>query len=520
MEIRKRVSRLVKRVVPTVVAPPKKVSKELASLEQLAEYHRWLRGVLCFLALAAFLISLVSIENLAFSYFSDIAVTALSVLGEIAILRIYHIKARHAGVTNPIYHLKPSIIHSPHFFAMLLEMFIWTLHCPPGLMNFWANAQDLDFLIVLRFYTFLLYLNNAKFGYRTFCRAMSAIAEIPLSTSYFLRTSFMFDTVKTSLAVLVAGWCTLGLMFSKAEGIGFCDSMYFCFVTAATIGYGDISPKTTNGRFIAFFSWIFGLTVVAWVVGFTHEALSLSDPERNLFTLFQANQLCNVIPAEAAKTIQRAFRLKKAQRAGANLLRLNVLGYQLTTQVNTLRFLRRQLRSKEASFMNEMASFDAQPFLPAVHAKVNGTSPRLKKRGAPSARKKATKFPSPVSISAVSGDRVGDEEDKVALAGEEKLLPLTSPMETVSYTDCNVVGGDCDGEGEEMSEMRRPVQSSSESYTPSPCSPEIRQRVELLEKTLDDLILIAERIVRKKASNEDVRIADGLNETLRGQAVS
>jgi hypothetical protein len=356
MEIRRRVTNLVIAARPTYQKPPPAITKSLADLEAMAKYQRWLRGVLSALAILAFGVSLVAANTV--EQVSDALVTLLSIAGEVCILQVYQIKAKYAGVTDPIYRERPSVIHSPHFPMMLGEMFIWALHAPPFLSSVWEDAETLDFLVWLRLYTILLYLNHVSFGHRTFCRAISAVADIPLSTSFFLRTAFIFDTFRTSIAILFAGWMSLALLFSKCEGTSVWDSMYFCFVTAATIGYGDISPKTTLGRIVAFFSWVFGLTVVAWVVGLVHEALSLSTAEQNLFMLFQANEMCNVIPVEAAITIQRAFRLTLARKRHRPIILQSFMGYRLTSQVNKLRSLRRQIRSTEASFMAQLSSND------------------------------------------------------------------------------------------------------------------------------------------------------------------
>ena len=337
--------------------PPKTISMELAALEALAEYQQWLRGVLSVLAIAAFILSLVTIEDVAISGVVYAIITVLSICGEIAIFRVYVIKAKHAGISNPIYRHQPSVIHSPHFFQMLFEMFVWALHCPPGMEGAVSWAYALNFFIVLRFYVFVLYLNNVSFAHRIFCRAMSVLSKIPLDTSYYIRTSFAFSKTKTSLAVLIVGWSTLALLYSKAEGIGFWDSIYFTFVTAATIGYGDIVPYTTVGRFIAFFSWIFGLTIVGWVVGMMHDSLALNEAESNLYTLFRANELCNIVPEEAAIVVQRWWRTNKAKKQQKSIFFQNIGAYFFTKQCFLFRQCRRELRQHEAAFVNNLDTY-------------------------------------------------------------------------------------------------------------------------------------------------------------------
>lgn len=419
MEIRRRVKNLVVSAKPKFKKPPLQISKSLAHLEGMARYQRWLRGVLSVLAIASFAISLVAMQDGTVEQLSDASVTLLTLAGEVSIFQVYKIKAQYAGVTDPIYRDSPSVLHSPHLPSMIVEMFVWLLHSPPFLSYLWEDAETLDFFVWMRLYTVLLYLNHVAFGHRTFCRAISAVADIPLSTSFFLRTAFIFDTFRTSIAILFAGWMSLALLFSKCENVDVWESMYFCFVTAATIGYGDISPKTTQGRVVAFFAWVFGLTVVAWVVGLVHEALSLSTAEQNLFLLFQANEMCNVIPVEAATTIQRAFRLYRARRHHRSMIVQTWMGYRLTAQVNALRGYRRRLRSTEASFMAQLSTNDRD-------------APEDRRRPTPNAAQRSRMSPAngiaATNASLVSPNGVLPTPRSIAATDRSRESPLAAGM--------------------------------------------------------------------------------------------
>jgi voltage-gated potassium channel len=63
---------------------------------------------------------------------------------------------------------------------------------------------------------------------------------------------------------------------------GFGDALWWAMVTATTVGYGDVSPTTTEGRFIAVLLMLVGIGVIgvftATVAGyFVHEEEATAD---------------------------------------------------------------------------------------------------------------------------------------------------------------------------------------------------------------------------------------------------
>ena len=61
----------------------------------------------------------------------------------------------------------------------------------------------------------------------------------------------------TALAILLGSF---GIMY--AEDMSFGDSIWWAFVTATTVGYGDLSPATSLGRLIAAVLMIFGIGLI------------------------------------------------------------------------------------------------------------------------------------------------------------------------------------------------------------------------------------------------------------------
>lgn len=92
------------------------------------------------------------------------------------------------------------------------------------------------------------------------------------------------NDLRIILAIYAVSLLIAAQLFHILEGRSFVDGLWWACVTALTIGYGDLSPATASGRFMAqIFShfWIFG--VAPMIIGniisnilqdkqkFTHE---------------------------------------------------------------------------------------------------------------------------------------------------------------------------------------------------------------------------------------------------------
>ena len=74
---------------------------------------------------------------------------------------------------------------------------------------------------------------------------------------------------RTSRGILiVAFWLLIGgtVIFMLIEGFSPIDSFYFCFITLATIGYGDLSPSTDVGKLVTVIYSIAGLGIMAALI--------------------------------------------------------------------------------------------------------------------------------------------------------------------------------------------------------------------------------------------------------------
>jgi hypothetical protein len=336
---------------------PTELSRELRSLENIAEYLRWLRGILCFLGVASFALSLaVILDNqtrLSWIIFF------MSFVAQGVLVKTYSVKATVSGLTNPIYRKRASLWYSPYFYQMLIEMGFWMIQCPPT-FEATSPVNMLGFVVFARVYTIVTYMNNSTFAYRTFCRAMSALIGVPLSNSFYIRTSLIYRKTQTISVIITCFWLTLALMYTKAEGTLYRDSMWFIFVTVGTIGYGDISPVTISGRLVAFLAWLFALICIGYAVVVVHDTIMLREHEKTMYLLFRSNELTIEEPEHAARLIQQFVRYYFSKKRGDHIMVQNMLAWSAQQEVDNFRRSRLLIREAAFRFRESSAFLEAQ----------------------------------------------------------------------------------------------------------------------------------------------------------------
>jgi hypothetical protein len=80
------------------------------------------------------------------------------------------------------------------------------------------------------------------------------------------------------LTVLLIGGT---LFYRNVEGWSWLNSLYFCVITLATVGFGDITPSTTAGKVFTMLYVIMGIGVLVAVVNATVERVATRRPRRS-----------------------------------------------------------------------------------------------------------------------------------------------------------------------------------------------------------------------------------------------
>lgn len=71
-----------------------------------------------------------------------------------------------------------------------------------------------------------------------------------------------------------------GVAIAYLDGKPILDSLYLAFITALTIGYGDMTPETASSKVIAVVIGIFGIIFTGIVVAASLKALEMTIAEQ------------------------------------------------------------------------------------------------------------------------------------------------------------------------------------------------------------------------------------------------
>jgi voltage-gated potassium channel len=94
---------------------------------------------------------------------------------------------------------------------------------------------------------------------------IAVVAEFALFKFYFLPLFIALSLVIICLALWVG----------RQEKWGKGDSIYFGFITATTVGYGDFHPKKNSSKFLAIVISLVGLIMTGILVALSIEAVGM-----------------------------------------------------------------------------------------------------------------------------------------------------------------------------------------------------------------------------------------------------
>lgn len=87
----------------------------------------------------------------------------------------------------------------------------------------------------------------------------------------FAYTAYLISPILASLSVIII---TLGMIVARIEHWNRSDALYWTFITATTVGYGDFRPTHHTSRTISVFIAILGVIFTGILVSIALEATS------------------------------------------------------------------------------------------------------------------------------------------------------------------------------------------------------------------------------------------------------
>jgi len=99
--------------------------------------------------------------------------------------------------------------------------------------------------------------------------ALRLLAAYPASMARAVASPTIRPIVGLLVGLLVFGT----VFYHRVEGWSVLDSLYFCVITLATVGYGDFSPKTDLGKIV---TMIYILVGIGLLIAVVNAATSLS----------------------------------------------------------------------------------------------------------------------------------------------------------------------------------------------------------------------------------------------------
>ncbi len=121
------------------------------------------------------------------------------------------------------------------------------------------KAHWIDLIAILPFNSFCRGMRLLRFA-----RLLKFLRVLAVMARFMGRTRSFFDTNGFKYVLLVTAVVLLAGGYSRhvTEGISMEDGIWWAFVTAATVGYGDIAPHSLAGRAVAIVVMLIGIGLI------------------------------------------------------------------------------------------------------------------------------------------------------------------------------------------------------------------------------------------------------------------
>lgn len=132
---------------------------------------------------------------------------------------------------------------------------------------------------------------------------LAQVARLNLQASVIMLEHCGSMKIRTPRSCFMVLWCWLlsllfigAFVYSKLEPWTYLQSLYFCFMTLSTVGFGDFLPSSPTSRVFSIFYIIFGLgmcaSIIAMLTGLVAEGHQGVD-ELVLQKMSSCSECCN-----------------------------------------------------------------------------------------------------------------------------------------------------------------------------------------------------------------------------------
>lgn len=164
-------------------------------------------------------------------------------------------------------------------------------------------------------------------------------------------------TMLSMYTMSVWGMRTCELYYTDiSDSRSFSESMWLSAITFLTVGYGDVTPKTHCGRFIATVTGLMGLASTALLVAVVAKKMEQTRSEKYVFNYLSIIHLESRRKTAAADVIKFSIKVHMMRKVydkcktTANRLRLSYVGWKLSNAIRAMRYTRvARCRVEEAS---------------------------------------------------------------------------------------------------------------------------------------------------------------------------
>jgi voltage-gated potassium channel len=144
-------------------------------------------------------------------------------------------------------------------------------------------------------------------------RLIGTAGRLKARSDRFLRTNGLIYIVYLNVASVGLGAIAIYLLEKGVTVSSFGDAVWWAFVTATTVGYGDISPSTAGGRAVAAILMLFGIGLVSMLTGTiaTYFAANANKSTRSRLLDRLSDEASSLSEEQVTLLISRAAELRR-----------------------------------------------------------------------------------------------------------------------------------------------------------------------------------------------------------------